>query len=211
MTSTNLKRLKCEYDKPDNISERINYYLSFLAGLAADPLFTPIIGLIGDAKTQVLKLQVAEQAALTRVPGTSTTRDTVLVPTEIIMDKVLAKVQEAGDDNLEQARIIFESHNLKIFEYGHRERDSFEVRHGNVSKTFIVLNKPVGDRAAYVWMISKDKINWFLGEFSPNATGLIDSCNDEQLVPGKLYYLKSRSSVKGVKSDWSQIIEIYCI
>lgn len=211
MATTNPKRLKCEYEKPSNISELCTYYLAFLAGMLTDPLFTAIATLLGDAKTQVQKLQSAEEKALTRVPGAAATRDTVLVATEIIMDKVLGKVQEAGDDNMDQARIIFESHQLKVVDYGTRERDTFEVKHGKVSKTFIVLNKPVSGRAGYIWMISTDKINWFVGDFASSASGLIDSCNDQELVPGKLYYFKSRHNVKGVKSDWSQIMEKHCI
>ncbi|MEI6852043.1 MAG: hypothetical protein WCL06_04335 [Bacteroidota bacterium] len=211
MANTNPKRLKCEYNKPGNISELCTYYLAFLAGMLTDPLFTAIATLLGDAKTQVQKLQSAEEKALTRVPGAAATRDTVLVATEIIMDKVLGKVQEAGDENMEQARIIFESHQLKVVDYGQHPRDTFEVKHGKVSKTFKVINKPVGKNAGYVWMISEDKKTWYLGDFGSAATGLIDSCNDQELVQGKLYYIKSRSNLKGVKSDWSQIMEKYCI
>jgi hypothetical protein len=60
-------------------------------------------------------------------------------------------------------------------------------------------------------MISEDKKIWYLGDFGSKASGLITSCNDNDLVPGKLYYVKSQSNLKGVKSDWSQIMEKYCI
>ena len=211
MTDPNPKRLICAYDKPGNISQLVDYYLAFLTGMREDQLFDPIAILLEEAETQVKKLQLAEQAALTKVPGKVTVRNTELQTTEIKMDKVLAKVQEAGDDDMPHAATIFSSHQLKILEYGPRERDTFEVRHGKTTKTFEVINKPVAKRAGYVWMISMDKVNWFLGDFGPNADGLIDSCDDDELILGKLYYVKTRSSVKGVKSDWSQIIEIYCI
>lgn len=211
MATTSSKRLKCEYEKPSNISELITYYLTFLVSISSDPLFSAIATLISDAKTQVLALQTAELKALSRVPGAASARDTELLATTIIMDKILAKVQEAGDDDMDHAQTLFETHQLKIIEYGSRERDTFEVKYGKVSKTFIVQNKPVADYAAYIWMISIDKISWFVGDFSSAASGLITQCNNEELVPGKLYYIKSRSSLKGVKSDWSQIMEKHCI
>ena len=211
MTDPNPKRLICAYDKPGNISQLVDYYLSFLTGMKEDDLFDPIAALLDDAETQVKKLQLAEQEALTRVPGKVTIRNDQLQATEIKMDKVLAKVQEAGDDDMPHAATIFTSHQLKILDYTPHVRDTFEAKHGKTSKTFIVQNKPVAKNAGYIWMISKDKINWFVGDFAAKATGLIDSCGDEELILGLLYYIKSRSSVKGVKSDWSQIEEIYCV
>jgi hypothetical protein len=179
--------------------------------MMTDPLFTAIADLLDSAKTQVKSLHSAEEKALSRIPGAAAIRDTVLLATEIYMDHVLAKVQEAGDANLEQARIVFESHQLKIIEYKRRKRDSFKVKYGKVSKTFIVLNKPVADRASYIWLISSDKVNWYLGDFNYSAHGLIDSCNDAELIPGTLYYIKSRTRSKNGISDWSQIVEKYCI
>jgi hypothetical protein len=205
------KRLKCEFVKPENVSERTTYYLTFLKGVAEDPLFTPIATLVGDAKTQVLKLGAAEVDAQTRIPGKVAIRDKENTATEIMMDKVLGKVQEAGDDDLENAEIIFKAHNLKIVAYKKRERDVFAVKHGKTSKTFIYQNKKVANRASYLCMISPDKERWFVGNFGNNTTGIVDKCGEEDLIVGKQYFMKSQNDVKGVKSDWSQIIEKYCV
>jgi hypothetical protein len=210
-TNSEPKRLKCEYVKPENVSERTTYYLTFLKGMVEDPLFTAIATLLGDAKTQVLKLQTAEIDAQTRIPGKVAIRDKENTATEIMMDKVLGKVQEAGDDDLENAEIIFKAHNLKIVAYKKRERDIFAVKHGKTSKTFAYKNKKAHKAASYLCMISPDKNTWFVGNFGRSTTGIVDKCGEEDLVVGKLYFLKSQFDIKGVKSDWSQIIEKYCI
>jgi hypothetical protein len=211
MAKNTSKRLKCEYDKPSNISQLANYFLNILTGLGKDPLFDTIAALIGTATTQVLNLQKAEVEVLTKVPGKAALRDVELLATNIIMDQVLSKIQEAGDADLENARVIFEAHQLKIVEHPRHSRGEMEVKHGKVSKTFIVRNKPVAKNAAYVWLISLDKLNWKLGTFAPKSSGIISQCGDDDLVPGKLYYVKSQSNVKGVFSDWSQVVEIICI
>ena len=211
MSTETPKRLICEYDKPSNVSQLVNYFLNFLTGLSADHTFDPIATLLGAAKDQVTKLNEAELAALTKVPGKAALRDNELLATTIIMDQVLSKVQEAGDANLAGARALFETHQLKIEEHPGHARSEMEVKHGKVSKTFIVQNKPVAQYAGYVWLISIDKINWKLGTFAAKASGVISKCGDDELVIGTRYYVKSQTNHKDVFSDWSQIAEITCI
>ena len=211
MTDEALKRLICEYDKPSNVSQLVHYFQNFLTGLSDDHTFDPYAELIEAATTQVGKLNTAELAALTRVPGKAALRDTELLATTIIMDQVLSKVQEAGDANLAGARALFETHQLKIEEHPGHVRSEMEVKHGKVSKTFIVQNKPVAHYAGYVWLISIDIINWKLGTYAAKASGVISKCGDDELVVGRLYYVKSQSNYKDMFSDWSQIAEITCI
>ena len=150
-------------------------------------------------------------AALTKVPGKAALRDNELLATNIIMDQVLSKVQEAGDANLAGARVLFETHQLKILERDGHETDTLEVKHGKISRTFEVKCKIIAKYAGYVWLISTDKIKWYLGDYGPNASGLIDSCDDKPLEVGKLYYIKSQVKTAEGKSDWSQVIEKTCI
>ncbi len=210
MATDTLKRLICEFDKPTNVSQLVTYYLNFLNGMAADPLFDDIAQLIEAAELEVTKLDDAELTSKTRAPGTVALRDKQLLATNIKLDQVLSRVQEAGDANLKNARVVFERHQLKIVVHPGHTRDDIEVKHGKVSKTFIVRNKPVAQYAAYIWLISIDKINWKLGTFSSKSSGFISKCGDDDLVPGQRYYIKSQSTVKGIFSNWSQIIEIIC-
>jgi hypothetical protein len=211
MAIENPKRLICEYEKPSNVSQLVTYFTNFLNGMATDPLFTPVSGLITDAKTQVAKLLGSELASKVRAPGSIAARDIELLATDIIMDKVLAKVQEAGDADLDNARVIFEMHQLKIVDIHGHSTETLEVKHGKTSQTFEVKCKITARYAAFIWMISTDKLKWYLGDYGPNASGLIDSCNDAPLEVGKLYYIKSQVKTSKGKGDWSQIIEKTCI
>ena len=127
------------------------------------------------------------------------------------MDKVLAKVQEAGDDDIPNSKTLFETHQLKIRVRSKTEKGEFEATQGKLSKTIAVKNRVVGKNAAYIWLISTDKENWFLGAFGRNSSNIVDNINGDPLVVGTLYYLKSCSEMKRIYSDWSQIVEVTCI
>jgi hypothetical protein len=205
------KRLICEFEKPSNVSQLVNYYRNFLTGLAADTLFDPIATLIAEAGTEVTKLNDAELAALTRVPGTVAARDKQLLTTNIKLEQVLSKVQEAGDANLDGARALFEVHQLKIRARSKTEKGEFEATQGKVSKTIDVTHQVIKGRVAYLFVISTDKLKWHLGAFGTASMDTIDNINDEKLTIGTLYYLKSRTRHKGIYSDWSQVLEVTCI
>jgi len=214
MANTNpepVKRLICEYDKPSNISELVKYWLAFLLGMFADPLFADIEDLLESAKTQVDKLDAAEIKAAGKLPGSVAARDTELLKSNIIMDKVLAKVQEAGDDDIPNSKTLFETHQLKIRVRSKTEKGEFEATQGKLSKTIDVQHQVVKGKVAYLFAISSDKENWFAGAFGTASMDTVDNINEEPLVVGTLYYLKSRTRHKGVYSDWSQIVEVTCI
>ncbi len=209
--SDSLKRLKCEYDKPSNISKLVTYFLNFLLGMLADPLFAPIETLLENAKSQVEDLNTAEIAAAGKVPGSAAARDMELLNTNIIMDEVLAEMQKAGDADIPKSKSLFEKHQLKIYEHPVSQRDEFEATQGKISKTIDVKNRVVGKYAAYLWMISPDKVNWYVGAFANVSTSTVVDCNNQPLVKGKTYYLKSQTFMKGEYSNWSQIVEVVCI
>lgn len=205
------KRLMCEFDRPSNISQRVTYDLTFLNGMLADSRFASIEDLLEEAKTQVGKLNDAEIVAASKLPGSAAARDTELLKTDIIMDKVLAKVQEAGDDDIPNSKTLFEAHQLKIRVRTKTEKGEFEATQGKVSKTIDVQHRLVKGKVAYLFVISSDKENWFAGAFGTISMDTVDNINDEPLIVGTKYYLKSRTRHKGVYSDWSQIVEITCI
>ena len=185
--------------------------LSFSTACWLTPLFAAIEDLLEDAKTQVGKLDAAEVKAASKLPGAAAARDTELLKTNIIMDKVLAKVQEAGDDDIPNSKTLFESHQLKIRVRSKTEKGEFEATQGKVSKTIDVQHKFVKGTVAYIFVISTDKEKWFAGAFGTASMDTVDNINEEPLVVGTLYYLKSRTRHKGVYSDWSQIVEVPCI
>jgi len=205
------KRLMCEFDRPSNISQRVTYDRTFLNGMLADPLFVAIEDLLEDAKTQVDKLDAAEIKAAGKLPGAAAARDTELLKTNIIMDKVLAKVQEAGDDDIPNSKTLFESHQLKIRARSKTEKGEFEATQGKLSKTIDVQHQFVKGTVAYLFLISTDKENWFFGAFGTTSNNTIVKINDEDLVVTTKYYLKSCTCKKRVYSNWSQIIEVVCI
>jgi len=205
------KRVKCRYDKPSTIPGLVDYYLNHLTGLAADPLFTAIATLIASAQTQVGKLNAAEIAAQSKGDGLIEARNVELLNTEVIMDKVLGEIQNVGDNDPKNAGTIFKKHKLVIVVRKGHQREEMEVKHGDISGTFKVSHKRVAATAAYLYMISTDKLMWYVGDFSHNSSGLIKSMNDIPLKPGTLYYIKSKSSCSEGKSDWSDIVEMYCI
>ena len=211
MATETPKRLICEFEKPSNVSQLATYYLNFLAGMSADPMFTSIATLLGAAKDEVEKLQETEKEAQTRIPGKAAIRDAQLLTTNIKLDQVLGKVQDAGDDNLANARVIFETHQLKIRVRSQTEKGEFEATQGKVSKTIDVTHQHIKGRTAYFFAISTDKQKWYAGAFGTLSMDTIDNINDEKLTVGTLYYLKSRTRHKGVYSNWSQIIEVTCI
>lgn len=211
METNNLKRLVCEFVKPSNVAELVIYYQNFLNGLTADPLFEPIAELVAEAKTEVAKLDASELASKTRAPGSVAARDKQLLITDIKLDHVLSKVQEAGDADMDNARIIFETHQLKIRVRSQTEKGEFEATQGKLSKTIDVVHQVVEGRVAYLFVISTDKLKWYLGAFGTTSMDTIDNINDEKLIVGTLYYLKSRTRYKGDYSDWSQIVEVTCI
>ena len=43
MTDEALKRLICEFEKPSNVSQLVNYFLNFLTGLSADHTVRPLL------------------------------------------------------------------------------------------------------------------------------------------------------------------------
>ena len=210
-TPNSVKRLMCEFNKPSNVSMLVTYYLHFLLGMLADPLFEAIETLLESAQTQVGKLNDAEIAAASKIPGSAAARDTELLKTNIIMDKVLAKVQEAGDDDIPNSKALFEAHQLKIRARSTTERGEFEATQGKLSKTIDTKHEVVGKNAAYIVMISADKISWYVGAYGTTSTFTIDSCNDQELIKKTTYYLKSQTCKKRVYSNWSQIVEVVCI
>jgi len=211
LNSEPVKRLMCEFNKPNNVSQLVKYWLAFLLGMLADPLFVAIEDLLEDAKTQVEKLDAAEIAAAGKIPGSAAARDTELLKTDIIMDKVLAKVQEAGDDDIPNSKTLFESHQLKIRVRSKTEKGEFEATQGKLSKTIDVQHQVIDGRVAYLFMISPDKTKWYVGAYGTTSNNTVTNCNDLDLVVGVTYYLKSQTCKKGVYSDWSQIVEVPCI
>ena len=127
------------------------------------------------------------------------------------MDKVLAKVQEAGDDDIPNSKTLFESHQLKIRARSKTEKGEFEATQGKVSKTIDVQHQVIEGSVSYLFMISPDKLKWYVGAFGTTSINTVNDCNDLDLVVGVMYYLKSRTCKKRVYSDWSQIVEVVCI
>jgi hypothetical protein len=211
MANETPKRLICEFDKPSTIPQLVIYYQNFLAGMSTDPLFAAIAAMITAAKAEVDKLDASELASKTRAPGTVAARDKQLQVTDIKLDQVLSRVQEAGDNDPDNARIIFETHQLKIRVRSQTEKGEFEATQGKLSKTIDVTHQVIKGRVAYLSVISTDKQKWYLGAFGTTSMDTIDNINDEKLIVGTLYYLKSRTRYKGIYSDWSQIVEVTCI
>ena len=206
-----VKRFICEFNKPSNISKRVTYYLKFLLLMLDNPLFTSIATLIASAQTQVGKLNTAEIAAAGKIPGSAALRDAEELKTEIIMEKVLAKVQDAGDDDFASAKALFETLLLKIRERSTTEHGEFEANQGKVSKTIDVKHIVIKGSISYLTMISVDKEKWFVGSHGTTSGNTVDNCNDLPLVVGTLYYLKSQTCKNRVYSDWSQVVEVTCI
>ncbi len=206
-----VKRFICEFNKPSNISKRVTYYLKFLLLMLDNPLFTSIATLIASAQTQVGKLNTAEIAAAGKIPGSAALRDAEGLKTEIIMEKVLAKVQDAGDDDFASAKALFETLLLKIRERSTTEHGEFEANQGKVSKTIDVKHIVIKGSISYLTMISVDKEKWFVGSHGTTSGNTVDNCNDLPLVVGTLYYLKSQTCKNRVYSDWSQVVEVTCI
>jgi hypothetical protein len=211
MANETPKRLICEFDKPSNVAQLVIYYMNFLIGLDADPLFVAIAALIAAARTEVKNLDDFELASKVKSPGSIAARDKQLLVTNIKLDQVLAKVQEAGDNDLDNAKIIFEKHQLKIRVRSKTEKGEFDATQGKVSKTIDVTHQVIKGRVAYLVVISTDKLKWYAGAFGTTSMDTIDNINDEKLTVGTLYYLKSRTRLNGIYSDWSQIVEVTCI
>lgn len=179
--------------------------------MLADALFTAIATLLHDAQTQVGKLRTAEQNMLAKASGAKEIRATEYLNTEIIMDSVLNKVQEAGDADLPNAGKIFSSHQLKIVERSAVQRDELEVKNGKKSGTFDVRNRKVANYISFVWLISTDKKLWHLGAFGNAASATIDSINEQPLELGTKYYIKTCNRTSKGVSDFSQIVEMFCV
>ena len=211
-TSGAVKRLKCEYDKPGNITQLAAYYMNFLEGMQQDALFAPIAAKLTAAQNQVGVLAKAEIAVLSKFPGKKQARDTEYLNTEIVMDDILNEVQKAGDADIPNSEKIFKTHQLKIREYSRSEKGELEVKADK--GTFIVRCRKAGSNnsgAAYLWMISVDKSTWYVGDFRKKSTGLITKCGDNQLKVGTLYYIKAMTDSNEGQSGWTQIVERYCI
>ena len=208
-----VKRLKIYYDKPNNISKLASYYLGILGTLAEDSALTALAALIASAVTQCGKLRDAQTKAESQLPGDCELRDTELMATEIIMDQVLAAVQKVGDGDLLHAEALYKRHNFKIRTYSKHEKDEYSVVAKNGK--FIVSNRaayPKGGNAAYLRMISVDNQRWEVGDFSHKSTaGEITMCGENTLRIGTLYYHKTMTSSKEGKSEWSAVIQKYCV
>jgi hypothetical protein len=209
-TST-VKRLKVMYKRPRNITLLVTYYLAVIHNLQKDNLFASIADLLNKAETQVKKLEAAEVKVLGKFLGSTAERRKEFIATEIIMDQVLNKVQQAGDNDLENSEYIFTRNLLKIRTRAHHDRDEQEVKHGKVPGTFKARNRPVSRWAAYFWMISEDGVNWQWANFSKNSSCKITNIGEEPLTIGTLYYIRSMSHSSKGYSGWSQVTEIYCI
>ena len=202
--SSQVKRTKGKYERPDNVSELVTYFAAILLDLAADALFAPIAALITAAQTQNGLLNDAEIATKT-TKGVTGQRDIEKRKMNVLMDDILAKVQRAADDSPLNAVSIFQRNGISIEGRTPHVRPEVGVKNGIASGTLDVSHSSLHKPGSYLWMISTDGIVWSYGIHCHKSTAIITG-----LTPKVEYFIRAQTSSPDGYSALSQIVRIIC-
>jgi hypothetical protein len=149
-------------------------------------------------------LAAAQTATHMGGPAQTTIRDRKRLDLQILLDELRAYVQSVADANAENAASIIESAGMYVKGARARGRAGFRLKNGRLSGEVDAFTDQAGNRASYEWQYSLDGcVSWIGCPSTTKANTTIAG-----LPPGARVWVRYRTVVKSVTSDWSEPLSI---
>jgi hypothetical protein len=181
---------------PDYIKAARATQQSMQANAATFPGATALLTKLG---ADIDALDVAETATQSGTHGAAAARDEKLAAVKTDMTQVEATVQAAIDASPAEAATIAAHAALHLHKTTAHGPHGYAVRDGDVAGAIKAQAPSAGERAAYNWQISLDGGK----TWSEPTTTNVSHTGFTGLPVGSTVLVRSRSTVKGVTSDWS--------
>jgi len=156
----------------------------------------PPLATVADA---IEALAVAQAATYGGGVAQTAVRNRKEADLRLLLEQLCGYVQSIADADVEHARSVIESAGMYV--KGARRGGKLGFRlHNLLSGEVEALCDQAADRASYEWEISLDeRVTWAQWDITTEANTKITG-----LPPGARVWVRYRSIVKSVKSDWSE-------
>lgn len=171
------------------------------AAMKGNPAFPAPQPPLSVLETDILALEEAEVACLSRLKGTTAVRDAKLGAVCRDLEQLASYVQAAARANPPQALALIESAGMTAKRPGMRSKPELAVKRGLVSGSVRLVARAVAKQASYGWEYSSDGVSWLDLEPTLQAETTVSG-----LVPGRRYAFRVRPLYRGGRGDPSQTV-----
>jgi hypothetical protein len=185
------------------ISNDIAYAKSVAAAVAGNPWFPEPTVPLAVFEAHLADVTAADAAALTRTMGLAPTRDAKLAIVLADLRALRAYVQTVADANPASARSIIESAGMSVKRARGRGKNYVNASQGPVAGSAILTAERAGDRAAYEWQWSPDRMTW-------NSLGqVLQSKRRVRGLPERQrLFFRVRVVTKNGRGPWSDVVSL---
>ena len=162
---------------------------------------------LATVESAIEALDEAQTATLAGAQAETATRNDKRRDLRLVLEQLCAYVQSVADANVANAASIIESAGMYVKGVGGRRRAGFRLTDGRVSGEVDVFTDQAANRASYDWQYSLDDcVSWVDLPGTTKADTTIAG-----LPRGARVWVRYRTIVKSVTSDWSQPLSIIVI
>jgi hypothetical protein len=159
---------------------------------------------LATVKAAIDALVEAQAATHTGGKAQTAVRDEKRLELQMLLEQLRAHVQSIADSDVERAPAIIESAGMYVKKVRGRGRLGFRLKNGRVSGEVDAFTAQAANRASYDWQYSlDDRATWIDWPSTNKANTTIPG-----LPPGATVWVRYRTIVKSVTSDWSQPLSI---
>jgi hypothetical protein len=204
-TTKTISRAFAVLKLPENeVPRLITYARAIVTAMTNNASFPSPNPTLARVAAAVEALSQAQTATLSRMLGTVAERDEKRLDLVVLLQHLLAHVQEKADADTNQAAAIIESAGMAVKKTRVPAARVFEAKRGPVSGSVTLVAPKAGNRAGYEWAYRTDETQtWVSLPFTVQA-----GTTAVGLRPGSTAHFRYRAVTKNGTGDWSQTVSI---
>ena len=204
-TSTSVKRSVAVLSLPKPVPAIITYAQHIVTAMTGNPAFPTPTPTLASVTGNIVALQTAEAAALSRIKGAVTARNDKKAALVAQLQLLKGYVQSVGDADPDSSAAAIQGAGMAVKKTPVHKPRVFNAVQGPVSGSVKIITASGGRRVAYDWEYSTDGgKTWLLMPSSLQAKTSITG-----LAVGSTAQFRYRVTTKTGEGDWSQPISYF--
>jgi hypothetical protein len=193
-----MKRIRVALNAPRRVHDFVAFARAIAACLSGDPLFSPPPSPLAKLEADVVALEAALAAVLTRRVGAAAERKARQTDVLATLQVLQAYVQTLANTRTpNEAAMVAKRAGMAVKDARGPSRAALMVKPGRASGSAHAFVPAAKTRAGYEWQLARDGGDWVSLPFTVRADVDLDG-----LDPGTLVWVRARSvSAKG-PSNW---------
>ena len=193
-----MRRTRAALNPPRRVHDFLAFAKVVAACMSEDPLFSAPASVLATLAANLVALEAALMAVLTRRVGAATERKARQRDVLSSLQYLQAYVQSLADSGPpNEVAMVFERAGMAVKNARGPKRAALAVKPGRVSGSAHAYVRATRARAAYEWQLAPDGGEWVSLPFTVPAEVELDG-----LVPGTLYQVRARTVTAEGPSDW---------